>query len=136
MTAFIKTGELPTPSNAKQIILKSANFSLVDDVLYYTQPDGRLLLVVPKDQRQQLIQEAHGGVMAGHLREMKYTVSYKSTTGGKACELMYESCVSRVWCVLLATLGKLISLHSLPFRWLALLIALESTPSQWCTWTI
>ena len=71
MTAFIKTGELPTPSNAKQIILKSANFSLVDDVLYYTQADGRLLLVVPKDQRQQLIQEAHGGVMAGHLREKK-----------------------------------------------------------------
>ena len=72
LITFVKTGDLPTTdSDAKRIILMSANFSLLDDVLYYTQPDGRLQLVVPKDQRQKLIEEAHGGAMAGHLREMK-----------------------------------------------------------------
>ena len=72
LITFMKTDKLPTvDSDAKRIILRSANFSLLDDVLYYTQPDGRLQLVVPKAQRRKLIQEAHGGVMAGHLREMK-----------------------------------------------------------------
>jgi len=69
---FVKTGDLPTTDlDAKRIILMSANFSLLDDVLYYTQPDGRLQLVVPKDQQQKLIEEAHGGAMAGRLRQMK-----------------------------------------------------------------
>ena len=72
LITFMKIDKLPTvDSDAKRIILRSANFSLLDDVLYYTQSDGRLQLVVPKAQRQKLIQEAHGGVMAGHLREIK-----------------------------------------------------------------
>ena len=49
----------------------SSNYSLIDGVLYFNQPDGRLLLVVPKDKRQKLLQEAHGGILSGHLREMK-----------------------------------------------------------------
>ena len=44
---------------------------LIDGVLYFSQPDGRLLLVVPKDKHQKLLQEAHGGILSGHLREMK-----------------------------------------------------------------
>jgi len=53
LLTFVKTRDLSTTdSDAKRIILMSANFSLLDDVLYYTQPDGRLQLVVPKDQQQ------------------------------------------------------------------------------------
>ena len=53
LITFVKTGDLPTTDlDAKRIILMSANFSLLNDVLYYTQPDGRLQLVVPKDQQQ------------------------------------------------------------------------------------
>ena len=72
LIAHLKTGELPaTDSDAKRIVLTSSNYSLVDGVLYYNQPDGRILLVTPKDQRLKLIQEAHGGILSGHLREMK-----------------------------------------------------------------
>jgi len=72
LITFVKTRDLSTiDSDAKQIILTSANFSLLDDVLYYTQPDGRLQLVVPKDQWQKLNEEAHGEAMTGHLRDMK-----------------------------------------------------------------
>ena len=72
LIAYLKTGKLPaTDTEARQLVLMSANYSLIDGVLYFNQPDGRLLLVVPKDKRQKLLQEAHGGILSGHLREMK-----------------------------------------------------------------
>ena len=72
LITYLKTGELPaTDTEAKRLVLTSSNFSLMDGVLYFNQPNGRLLLVVRKSQRQKLIQEAHGGILSGHLREMK-----------------------------------------------------------------
>ena len=72
LIAYLKTGKLPaTDTEARQLVLMSSNYSLIDGVLYFNQPDGRLLLVVPKDKCQKLLQEAHGGILSGHLREMK-----------------------------------------------------------------
>ena len=72
LIAYLKTGKLPAiDTETRQLVLTSSNYSLIDGVLYFNQPDGRLLLVVPKDKRQELLQEAHGGILSGHLREMK-----------------------------------------------------------------
>ena len=72
LITFMKTGNLPTTDfEARRALLISDRYTVLDDPLYYTQPDGRLQLAVPRDQRQKIIEEAHGGVMAGHLREMK-----------------------------------------------------------------
>jgi len=72
LIAYLKTGKLPaTDTEARRLVLTSSSYSLIDGVLYFNQPDGHLLLVVPRDQRQKLIQEAHGGILSGHLREMK-----------------------------------------------------------------
>ena len=72
MIAYLETGTLPTNAAMAQKIAREApTFSLVDRVLFHTQPSGQLKVVVPSEQRQKLIQEIHGGIFSGHLREAK-----------------------------------------------------------------
>ena len=72
MIAYLETGTLPTNAAMAQKIAREApTFSLVDRVLFHTQPSGQLKVVVPSEQRQKLIQEIHGGIFSDHLREAK-----------------------------------------------------------------
>ena len=72
MIAYLETGTLPTnAAMAQKVAGEAPTFSLVDRVLFHTQPSGQLKVVVPSEQRQKLIQEIHGGIFSGHLREVK-----------------------------------------------------------------
>ena len=69
---YLKDGILPqTEKDAKELILNKGQYVLVDDILYHVAMDGTLRVVPPGEDRERLIQEAHGGKLAGHLRDAK-----------------------------------------------------------------
>ena len=69
---YLKDGILPqAEKDAKEIILNKGQYVLVDDILYHVAGDGTLRIVPPGEDRERLIQEAHGGKLAGHLRDAK-----------------------------------------------------------------
>ena len=39
--------------------------------IYHIATDGTLRIVLPGEDREELIQEAHGGKLAGHLKDVK-----------------------------------------------------------------
>ena len=53
------------------MVLNKGQYVLIDDVLYHIAVDGTLRIVPPVGDREGLIQEAHGGKLAGHLRDAK-----------------------------------------------------------------
>ena len=72
MIAYLESQILPTDEKqAKKVILTEQNFCLLDGILYHTEKDGKLRLVVPPIKREKLMQEAHAGIFSGHLREAK-----------------------------------------------------------------
>ena len=67
---FLTDGTLPSDDlKAKKIAGQSHVFSLVDDVLYYLDPrrGDQRRAVVPKQLRNQILEENHSGRMAGHF---------------------------------------------------------------------
>ena len=69
---YLKDGTLPQPEKeAKELVLNKGQYVLIDDVLYHIAVDGTLRIVPPVGDREGLIQEAHGGKLAGHLRDAK-----------------------------------------------------------------
>ena len=69
---YLKDGTLPQPEKeAKELILNKGKYVLIDDVLYHIAVDGTLRIVPPVRDREGLIQEPHGGKLAGHLRDAK-----------------------------------------------------------------
>ena len=71
---YLERGSLP-PDNqsAKKVVLESKNFELIDGLLHHEDPvcPGRWCLVIPKELRSQLLEEAHAGLFAGHFSERK-----------------------------------------------------------------
>ena len=71
---YLKKGELPTEEEiSERIVLESARYDLIDGVLHSENPStpGRWCIVVPRDLRPSLLEEAHAGCYAGHFSEKK-----------------------------------------------------------------
>ena len=67
---FLDTDELPADDKqARKIAVQQSIFTVVDDVLYYIDPkrDHQKRIAVPKQLREQVLEEAHRGVMSGHF---------------------------------------------------------------------
>ena len=58
---------------ARKIVLQSKYFDLIDETLHHENPlfPGKWCLAVPKNKREQLIQEAHDGRFSGHFAEKR-----------------------------------------------------------------
>ena len=61
------------PKLAKQVVAEHPRFDLVEDVLYFENPDvpGRWRIAVPKCLRETLLREAHSSRFAGHFAERR-----------------------------------------------------------------
>ena len=67
---FLEKGELPADNNqARKIAAQGPLFTLVNGVLYYLNPKhgDRKRAVVPEHLRHTVMEENHGGPMAGHF---------------------------------------------------------------------
>ena len=70
--SFLESSVLPEDEKlAKLVSLTCSQYTLVDDVLYYVHSDGTLRVIPPTESREELFQQAHGGVYGGHLRDAK-----------------------------------------------------------------
>ena len=71
---YLECGLLPTDKSiAQKVVLASKHYEMIDGVLHYEDPSrpGRWCVVVPKELRQQIIEEAHAEVFVGHFSERK-----------------------------------------------------------------
>ena len=71
---YLRSGELPEEEKAaRKIVMESANYDLMDGILYFQYPAAphRLCIVVPKVLQMPLLEETHGGTFAGHFAERK-----------------------------------------------------------------
>ena len=71
---YLECNSLPSDDQAaRRVVLESKNFELIDGLLHREDPacPGRWCLVVPKELRPQLLEEAHAGLFAGHFSEKK-----------------------------------------------------------------
>ena len=67
---FLNTDELPLDvKQARKIAAQQTMFVVIDDVLYYvdSKRDHQRRIVVPKQLRERILEEAHRGVMSGHF---------------------------------------------------------------------
>ena len=70
--AFQESRILPSEEKqAKLISLTQSQYTLVDNVLHYVNPDGSLRVIPPTSKRQELFHQAHGGIFGGHLGDAK-----------------------------------------------------------------
>lgn len=73
MIRFMEEGELPADSKAaKRIMALSSHLMMMDDLLHYVDPssgkkEAHHRVAVPKLLRQEILQNSHGGLMAGHF---------------------------------------------------------------------
>lgn len=84
MIAYLKDRSLPSDDKvARRIVFESQQYSLLDDVLHHENPSapGCMCAVVPKKLQSKLVEEAHGGLFAGHFSEKKV---YDRLPGGMA----------------------------------------------------
>ncbi len=71
---YLEADVLPTDEKrAKRIVLESDRFELIHGVLHYEPPTsiGRLCVVVPRSDRDNLLQEGHASCFAGHFSAKK-----------------------------------------------------------------
>ena len=69
---YISDGVLPeNDKEARQLILSSSKFTILDNILYHIESDKTLRVVVPETERKVLFDEAHAGMFGGHLRGAK-----------------------------------------------------------------
>ena len=72
--AYLECHTLPEDESiAKRIVLESKRLEVIDQVLHRedTSDPGRWCVVVPRELRSVLLEEAHAGVFAGHFSEQK-----------------------------------------------------------------
>ena len=63
---YLENGELPTEEKmVHALVLSSAQFAMVDGVIYHLETDKTLRLVPPVTERYDLFQEAHAGPFSG-----------------------------------------------------------------------
>ena len=71
---YLSEETLPKDDQAcRRIIAESRYFDMVDGVLHHENPHfpGRWCVAVPLDMRQSLMEDAHSGLLAGHLAEKR-----------------------------------------------------------------
>jgi hypothetical protein len=69
---YLETGILPSDEKvARTLVLSKSQYVLEDDVLYKVEQDSTLRVIPPKDQRERLFKDAHGGVFGAHLSGTK-----------------------------------------------------------------
>lgn len=69
---FLEDGTLPEDVNeARKLVASQSQFSLIDDVLYHTEPDGTLRIIPPSNRRKELWRQLHSGKCGGHLKDAK-----------------------------------------------------------------
>ena len=74
MYKYLSEKELPAEDKtARRIVMESRHFELIDGVLYHETAHfpGRWCIAVPASLQKSLLQDAHGGVFAGHLAEKR-----------------------------------------------------------------
>ena len=74
MFAYLADGVLPDEDkSARKVILESRHFDLLDGVLHHENPHtpGRWCLAVPEELQTPLLEDAHSGLLAGHLAEKR-----------------------------------------------------------------
>lgn len=84
---FLDINELPSDDKqARKIAAQQSMFAIVDNVLYYvdSKRDHQRRIVVPKQLRERVLEEAHRGVMSGHF-------SGRHTFSALACHWWWES---------------------------------------------
>ena len=69
---YLQKGVLPPDEKvARTLALSRTEYVLEDDVLYKIEQDSTLRVIPPRDQREQLFRDAHGGVFGAHLSDVK-----------------------------------------------------------------
>ena len=69
---YLLDGDLPEDEQeAKEIVLLSAQFEVLENVLYHIELDKSLRIVLPQEDRRRVFDQAHAGVFGAHLREKK-----------------------------------------------------------------
>ena len=69
---YLESGVLPEDQKeAREIVLASSQYSLLEGVLYHVEKDKTLRVVPPAEEREKLFHEAHDGKFGGHLRDAK-----------------------------------------------------------------
>ena len=67
---YLTGGKLPEETKlAKRLALERQRYTLIDDVLYFIDPNppNRLRLAVPQSYKQKLLEESHAGSFGGHF---------------------------------------------------------------------
>ena len=71
---YLENGDLPSETKcAQRIVLQKSLFIILDGVLFYLDPkqDHHRRIVVPSHLREQVLTEAHSGLMGGHFAAKK-----------------------------------------------------------------
>ena len=71
---YLKDNKVPADDLAAcRVVAESRHYSLIDGTLHYESPHkpGHWLVVVPVEIQQAVLEEAHGGLFAGHFSENK-----------------------------------------------------------------
>lgn len=74
MFLYLADGTLPEDEKiARKVVLESCHFDLLDDVLHHENPHspGKWCVAVPMMLRPDLLEDAHNGLLAGHLAEKR-----------------------------------------------------------------
>ena len=72
MIDYLTESTLPEDeTRANKVVLSSTKYTLIDNVLYFSDGSNRLWIVAPKKHRRKLFEDAHSGCCDGHLRDEK-----------------------------------------------------------------
>ena len=68
MTDYFKDGSLPSDDEAaRQLVIQSPLFNLVDGILYYVSSKQGGRCIVPNHMKEVILKENHGGPMTQHF---------------------------------------------------------------------
>ena len=68
----MEAGKFPeNEQEARELVLSSPQFEVVDDMIYHVEADKTLRFVFPLNKRRKVFNQAHAGTFGGHLREAK-----------------------------------------------------------------
>ena len=69
---YLEKQTLPVDEKkARELVLSESQYTLLDGILYHVESDKTLRIIPPQSRREELFQEAHGGMFGGHLRDAK-----------------------------------------------------------------
>ena len=69
---YLENGMLPQDKErARELVLGSSSYQLLDGILYHVEPDKSLRLIPPDHDREHLFRETHSGIFGAHLKDAK-----------------------------------------------------------------